>query len=236
MILQGKGGVGKSMIAAAITQFMHARGDRPRCIDTDPINATFTGYEALDVEQLSIMKGDEIDPRSFDRLVEMIADADTDVIVDNGASSFVPLAHYLISNEVPALLAEMGHELVIHTVVTGGQALRDTVSGFSQLIEQFPSEVRFVVWLNPYWGPITAAGKTFEGMKAYTANRDRVSAIVSVPDLKADTFGQDFSEMLKERKTFDEALEDSTATIMTRQRLKLVRERLFQAIGTAVIV
>lgn len=165
MILQGKGGVGKSFIAAILAQFKASKGQNPLCIDTDPINATFHGYKALGVQRLQIMQGDEINPRNFDALVEMIAPSKDDVIIDNGASSFVPLAHYLISNQVPALLVEMGHALVVHTVVTGGQALLDTISGFAQLVNQFPVEAMFVVWLNPYWGPIEHEGKSFEQLK-----------------------------------------------------------------------
>ena len=174
MVLQGKGGVGKSMIAATIAQYKAGKGQKPLCIDTDPVNATFEGYKALNVRRLNIMDGDEINTRNFDALVEMIASAEGDVIIDNGASSFVPLSHYLISNQVPALLQDMGHELVVHTVVTGGQALVDTVSGFAQLASQFPAECLFVVWLNPYWGPIEHEGKGFEQLKAYTANKGRV--------------------------------------------------------------
>jgi len=66
-------------------------------------------------------------------------------------STFVPMSHYLISNQIPALLLNMGHELVIHTVITGSQVLLDTLNGFVQLIKQLPREVLFVVWLNPYW-------------------------------------------------------------------------------------
>jgi hypothetical protein len=93
------------------------------------------------------MDGDEIKTRNFDTLVELVAASK-----DNGAASFVPLSHYLLSNQVPALL--MGHEPVIHLVVTGGQALLDTVNGFAQLVAQFPEEALFIVWLNSYWGPI----------------------------------------------------------------------------------
>ena len=101
MVLQGKGGVGKSMIAATIAQYKAGKGQKPLCIDTDPVNATFEGYKALNVRRLNIMDGDEINTRNFDALVEMIASAEGDVIIDNGASSFVPLSHYLISNQVP---------------------------------------------------------------------------------------------------------------------------------------
>ena len=236
MVLQGKGGVGKSMIAAVIAQYKVGKGHKPICIDTDPVNATFEGYKALDVRRLNIMDGDEINTRNFDVLVEQIAAAEVDVIIDNGASSFVPLSHYLISNQVPALLRDMGHDLVVHTVITGGQALQDTVSGFAQLAGQFPAECLFVTWLNPYWGAIEHEGKGFEQMKAYTNNKARVSAIIQIPPLKEETYGRDFAEMLQERLTFDEALAMSTLTIMTRQRLKIVKGQLFAQIENAAVL
>ena len=121
IILQGKGGVGKSAIAAIVAQYKKSIGQAPVCIDTDPVNATFAGYKALNVRRLNIMEDDEINTRHFDALVEIIATAENDVIIDNGASAFVPLSHYLISNQVPALLQEMGHELVVHTVITGAR-------------------------------------------------------------------------------------------------------------------
>lgn len=236
IILQGKGGVGKSMIAAMIAQYMAGKSRIPLCIDTDPVNATFEGYQALDVRRLEIMDGDEINTRYFDALIEMVATAQRDVIIDNGASSFVPLSHYLISNQVPELLQEMGHELVVHTVVTGGQALMDTVSGFAQLASQFPAQSLFIVWLNPYWGPIEHEGKGFEQLKAYAAHQERVSAIIRIPALKEETYGRDFAEMLRNRLTFDEALADPALTIMTRQRLKIVKAQLFAQLDLAAVL
>ena len=41
----------------------------------------------------------------------------------------------------------MGHELIVHTVITGGQALSDTLNGFDLMIKQFSSDITFVVWL-----------------------------------------------------------------------------------------
>lgn len=227
MVLQGKGGVGKSFVAALLAQYMMQKGQHPLCIDTDPVNSTFYGYKGLDVRRLQIMEGDEINARNFDALIELIAPTQQGVIIDNGASSFVPLAHYLISNQVPAMLQAMGHELVLHTLITGGQALLDTVSGFSQLVTQFPDEARFVVWLNPYWGPIEHQGKRFTELKAYGDNKERVSAIVEIPLLKEQTFGRDLSDMLQSRLTFDEAIMKESLSIMSRQRLKIVRGKLF---------
>lgn len=229
MVLQGKGGVGKSMIAAVLAQYKTAQGALPVCVDTDPVNATFAGYASLNVRRLDIMEGDEINSRRFDELIELIASTEEeDVIIDNGAASFVPLAHYLVSNQVPALLRDMNRDLIVHTVVTGGQALLDTVHGFAQLTSQFPSECQFVVWLNPYWGQVEHEGRPFEELKAYRANRDRVAAIIRIPALKPETYGRDLEDMLRARKTFGEALNDPDLTIMTKQRLKIVQRQLFE--------
>ena len=236
MVLQGKGGVGKSMIASFMTQYKLSKGRRPLCIDTDPVNASFQAYKSLKVQHLQIMKGDDIDPRSFDQLVEQVSKVKEDVIIDNGASSFVPLSSYVISNQVPALLRDMGHQLVVHTVITGGQALSDTVHGFAQLVRQYPPEVLFVVWLNPYWGPIEREGKAFEQMKAYLEHKDRVSAMVQLPDLKPETFGRDLSDMLQAHLTFDEAMALPSLTIMTRQRLSIIKKQLFEQFAAVPVL
>ena len=54
-----------------------------------------------------------------------------------------------------------GHQLVVHTIVTGGQALLDTLHGAAQLVKQLDA-ARFVIWLNPFWGPVADNGCTFE--------------------------------------------------------------------------
>ena len=72
LVLQAKGGVGKSFISAMLAQYKRAHGQDPLCIDTDPMNATFTGYKALGVRKLSLLDGDEIDVRNFDTLLEWL--------------------------------------------------------------------------------------------------------------------------------------------------------------------
>jgi len=122
IVLQGKGGVGKSYIDSLLAQHYRARGLPTVCLDTDPVNAPFAGYGAYGVRRMPLLAGDDIDPRAFDALIEAVMDAGADdvVIVDSGAATFVPLCAYLTENDALAFLAEAGHEVRFHIVVTGG--------------------------------------------------------------------------------------------------------------------
>ena len=66
MILQGKGGVGKSLVASILTQHFLESGKDVCCVDTDPVNATFAGYQKFNVTALDIMNDNDIDSRRFD--------------------------------------------------------------------------------------------------------------------------------------------------------------------------
>ena len=63
-----------------------------------------------------------------------------------------------------------------------------------------------------------------------------MGAIIQIPTLKEETYGRDFSEMLQDRLTFDEALAQDSRTIMTRQRLKIVRNQMFDLMENAAVL
>ena len=87
--LQGKGGVGKSLVASILAQYLLQRGKPVRCVDTDPVNRTLSQYEGLPTEQLKLLREGGIDQRAFDGLMEqLIRDATATFVVDNGASTF----------------------------------------------------------------------------------------------------------------------------------------------------
>jgi len=222
MTLQGKGGVGKSLVSTLLAQHYKARGLEPLCFDTDPVNQTFGGFKALGVKRLALgASAGEIDPRAFDGLIEDVLGLPSDavVVIDNGAASFLPLMSYMAENGVVSFLAESGHELRCHTVLTGGQALDDTVMGLEGLFQAFP-DVPVVVWLNEYFGKVEKNGKAFEDTKLYRDNGARIHALVRMAAVRKETFGVDVETMLKARLTFDEAVADPSFSIMARQRLK----------------
>jgi cellulose biosynthesis protein BcsQ len=73
VILQAKGGVGKSYVAAIVAQYYRDKQYAVRCFDTDPGNATLTQYKALDVEHIGdLIQGGVINQKRFDPLVEKL--------------------------------------------------------------------------------------------------------------------------------------------------------------------
>ena len=71
IVLQGKGGVGKSLAASMLAQYLTKRGESPLCIDTDPINATLAGFQSLNVSKVELLENGDINPRKFDAMMEM---------------------------------------------------------------------------------------------------------------------------------------------------------------------
>jgi cellulose biosynthesis protein BcsQ len=226
--LQGKGGVGKSLVASILAQYLLQRGKTVRCIDTDPVNKTLSQYHGLPTEQLKLLREGGVDQRGFDVLMEqLLTDESSVFVVDNGASTFIPLWNYILENNVHELLRNANKRLYVHTVITGGQALFDTLNGFSQLAES-TTDQNIIVWVNEYFGRVERDGKQFADMKVFQENQHRVFGTVGIAKRNQDTFGRDVEEMISRKLTFAEAIRESDFSIMTKQRLKVVERELFE--------
>jgi cellulose biosynthesis protein BcsQ len=96
-IMQGKGGVGKSLVSSILIQYLLKRGLTVSGCDTDPVNSSLARHQSLDVKVIDIMDNDDIDPGRFDELIRHI-DGGSDeahMVIDIGASCFVSLCAYL---------------------------------------------------------------------------------------------------------------------------------------------
>jgi hypothetical protein len=225
--LQGKGGVGKSLVASILAQYFHARGRGIRCIDTDPVNRTLFQYKALDVTRLELLRDGGIDQRGFDSLMETVLTEDTTFVVDNGASTFIPLWNYILESSAVDVLTRAGKRLYVHTVITGGQALLDTLHGFKSLADS-TSDRNIIVWLNEYFGRIERDGKRFEEMGAYRESESKVFGSVHLAKRNQDTFGRDLEDVISRKLTLDEAIKGGPFSIMTKQRLKVMQRDWFE--------
>lgn len=233
-ILQGKGGVGKSMIASFLYQAIKHLGKNVVAFDTDPVNATLAAFREFNVTTLAIMKDGNIEARKFDVLLEALVSAPqgAHVIVDNGASSFIALGAYLQENDVLSLLAEAGHTVFFHSIVTGGQALGDTIQGLVQLVRGFPDSP-LVVWLNPFFGEIALDGMTFEDFKIYKDHSHQFHALIRLPEGNKALIGKDLEDLLAKRQSFAAGINASSTPIAVKARLKRYWNQILSCVEQA---
>lgn len=235
-VLQGKGGVGKSFVASLLVQFLNdvqkqQGGERVLVIDTDPVNRTISRYTEFEAFTLDLLSDAQtIDTRRFDELIEMIIKYDAPVVIDNGASTFVPLMAYLAENKVVDVLIAQGLEVVIHVPVTGGQAIDDTLSGFDHVVKAQTAPV--IIWKNGFFGEVTRGGLQFEETQIYRSAASRVLGIVALHKRTEDTFGRDMCLMIARHLTFGEAIESSEHFgFMARNRLHEVRKDVYEQLA-----
>lgn len=232
--LQGKGGIGKSFVSVMVAQYIKQHDPGVLCLDTDPVNATFSSFPALRVRPIALLEDNVINEGHFDDMMEQILNADCNVVVDNGAASYVPLSSYLIDNEAFDVIQKAGKQVIVHSVIAGGLAQDNTISDFATLTSQLPDGVDVVVWLNEHLGAIEADGKNFKEMKAYLDNKHRVVAVIELPKRTENTYGKDLDRMLKQHLTFDEALQSDTFFLMSKQRIKIVQRSIFEQLEAAI--
>jgi cellulose biosynthesis protein BcsQ len=99
VVLQGKGGVGKSFVSAILAQYFRTKSEQVHCLDTDPVNATFAQYRLLEAEHMKVLRRGTVNEKQFDMLVDKVCQGDGVFIVDTGATTFVPLWNYIIETK-----------------------------------------------------------------------------------------------------------------------------------------
>ena len=65
---------------------------------------------------------------------------------------------------------------------------------------------------------------------------NKVHGSVAIVRRTADTFGRDVEEMIRQKMTFEEALNGSGFTIMAKQRLRVVQRELFEQLDAIPFV
>jgi hypothetical protein len=237
LVLQGKGGIGKTFAANLLVQYHQHIGRPVKAFDCDPVNASLAGVPALHAESVELLdaEDDVLDVARTDAFIETLLNARDDVVIDSGAASFVPLSRYLIDNNIAELLEAAGRELVVHTIVTGGGSVIETLKGLEAVVTHFPDTVRVVVWTNEFFGPVRYENTAFEDMAVYRDAKPRISGRVVLKELNPRTFGANLARLLERKLTFAEALgSNSTFNTVERQRLTMLQRDLFEQLAGVI--
>jgi hypothetical protein len=234
--MQGKGGVGKSLVSSILIQYLLKQGLEVSGCDTDPVNSSLARHKGLDVKVIDIMEGEDIDPGRFDQLVQNIdsSPAEAHMVMDIGASCFVALCAYLKKYSAFEVLQNLGHTIYMHTVITGGVNLLETLNNFHSLANNFT--VPIVVWLNHFFGEIKIGNDRFESFKIYREVADSLRGIIEMPKLGSSLYARDFADMQTRYETFEESLKNPKVFIMNRSRLFQIWKQYQEAIGQIGLV
>jgi len=236
LVMQKKGGVGKSMVSSFWMQYLNEAGYTVYGLDTDPSNKSFAAFQELDVAKLELLdQNDDIDPRRFDTLVDAIyrLDPTHHLIIDTGSSCYPSLYAYLKHNNPFAIIKDGGHQIYIHTPIAGGSDVIETTACLEQLVSTFP-DVQFVVWKNRYHGDLVIDDKPFEQFKVYPKIKNSLVATVEIPHKNPATFGKDVELLLAKRHTF-KAAANSSLPVMVRQRLSIFWREACEAMSSALV-
>ena len=237
-ILQGKGGVGKTTVSTFITQYLkdYLKQDY-MAIDTDQVNASFAKFKALNVETINVMQDNIITDAGWENLTYKLINTDkSNIIIDNGASSFVPLIAYAIENDMVDLLTleenSYAGNIFIHVVIAGGEGLSHTLAGLNMICEKFNQDkVQIVVWINNFLGKVETQDKKITDYPEYKNNESKILAVVRIPTYKGDLFKKDLSDMLTNHKTFEEMKNDTSVFIMSRSRYVKMQKEMFEELN-----
>ncbi len=181
LILQGKSGVGKSIVASWLAEFLIGRGQPVRCLDGDPVNRSLGQIKALNVEKLDLLNDEGVVQRTrYDALINRFLTEQAVFLVDNGATAFLPFWTFIVESDVISTLRAAGRRVYIHIPISGGDMLNDTLLGFQTLAET-AAEKSLVVWINEHFGEIEREGKTFDQMQVFLDNREKVLTSIGIP-------------------------------------------------------
>ena len=215
-ILQGKGGVGKSFATAILAQYFIDENHMDNIVvgDTDPVNTTTVKVKRLNADLIQITENSKVIQSKFE---SMLTNSQNTFVIDNGASTFLPLIQYFNDNCVMDMFEDVEQDVYIHTVIVGGQALADTLQGFEELKELVKgSKVKLIVWINE-----------FQGIPAL----ENIPLIV-IQDRKSDAFASDIKELTEKSLTLKEALESDHFGLMAKSRLKRVFNDIYKQLDS----
>lgn len=220
-----KGGVGKSVLARVIAQFLIDRDIPFTGYDTDRSHGSFTRFYADYAAPVLI---DSFE--SVDRIAEeLIADPAKLALVDLAAQTLRPLAQWIEASGLAELLAETGNRAVFWHVLDD---TKDALGTLDSLFAAFGGAVSYVVVLNHGRGSSFAL---FDDSPQRARALELGARIIELPRLhetamrKIDRFDTSFWAAINQTGS------EAALGLLERQRVKTWLRKAYQAIEPSLI-
>lgn len=224
MVMQSKGGAGKSVVAAILAQFLKSLNDEVKLVDTDPNNKTLASYQGLEVQALDVIDEDTklVNQGVFDQITNPFLEGNYDVLVDTGSGEFLPLYNYMRELGLDNLFKQMNKHLVVHVPITYDGNKEDTLKSLEAITKSFP-DASIVIWENSHHGK-----KDSDILNSpFGKQHQNIIASVHLQKLNPDTEGKALRTMLDNFVTIDMLIESGRITLLDQLRLKNIRNDWF---------
>lgn len=211
LVLQKKGGIGKTLVASWIAEHLRLSGNDALILDADPSQKTLAKIKALNVTPISILTKNEageivLDTPRMDDVFSRMLETEDSVVLDCGGSGYERVTSYLLANEMIQTLTEV-RRVVVHCIVVGSRDYADTAEAMMKIVKEFPENVEKVIWINPHFGPLEFNGQSFEESAFVRKHRESLAGIVYMPKVSHVYTEGYFNKMLSEHLTFGEVLD-----------------------------
>lgn len=243
MFLQAKGGVGKSFCACMLAQYLLNKGTVPSVYDSDPSNQSLLAFKGLNAKYVDVLQNRQtVAVGGMDRFFEFLDyevlrntdDQMLNVILDIGASNFIPTCSFLVANKAFDYFKDAGFHVYFHMPFIGGDARRDCLSCFNDLAQQLP-EGNYIIWINNFPSKVFKGADSIEDFADFANNRDKVRAVINLPEFEESTSGKTLKYFLDSNKLFSEAddvvVGGKGLTAFDKFRAKNVANELYAAIS-----
>lgn len=154
IVLQGKGGVGKTLVASMIAEYC-LRGGLAGVIDMDPKNGSLSEFSGFSTEKVRVNDGGSF-AEADDLFNAILESKPSDCwVIDTAGESFDAVLEYLVNEGVAANLEEANHTVYCHVVIVGGASQMASGMSLAKATESLKeTAVNVVVWNNDYFGDV----------------------------------------------------------------------------------
>lgn len=210
IVMQAKGGVGKTFISWIMGQFLREKHPKLLIVDTDPTNQSLSIYKNLKPMFVDFLEGRRnIEVGQLDKLFDLITTSEDDLVIDTGSSSFVQLNTFLSLERADEVLTSINCNLFIHVPIVGGESRKECLLKLSSLIKNVPNAM-FIAWINNYPVPVFSENPkddepaSFEDTEVFIENKRRFKCIIVLPAFPEDTSGKTLKLITKNGMTLDD--------------------------------
>lgn len=223
IIMQSKGGTGKSLIAAFLAEYFHEKYSDLKIVSTGSLHYTLEKYKALNVIKIQHdKKNNQINQAKFDDIFNDIETDPRSIIVDTSSNDFISFNDYAIYDELAKIFSEYNKQLIIHCPIVYGRSKDETINCLLQILKDYPA-TPVVIWENEFFGK----SKNSFIHKDLFSSPNNIIGVVRIGDISSDTEKNAFDKMLENYLLFNEVGKDHRFTAIEKDTLDLIRNKIW---------